>query len=89
MHRWFADLCVFDQADHFGKRGVVADGPGLDVDEAVDVDGAGRDRIARHFGDEIAFASDEGFVNFGFSACDDAIDSHLIARAADDDVAHF
>ena len=87
LHGWLADLRVLHQMDHLGERGVLADRSGLDVDEAVDVDGASRDRIAWAFGDGIALAGDEGFVHVGLAAHDLAVGGDAVAWAAGDHIA--
>ena len=87
LHGGFAHLGVFHQVDHLGQRGILANGTGFDVDEAIDVDRAGGDGIARAFGDGIALAGDKGFVHFGFAAHDLAVGGNAVARSAGDHIA--
>ena len=88
MNGRLAGLGVLDQADHPGQGRIGAGGPGLDGQQAIDVEGSGDHRIAPAAGNGHAFAGDERFVHLRHATGDDAVGSDLHAGAADEAVTH-
>ncbi len=76
-----------DQPGDLAEHGIGADRHGLDLEPAVDVDGAGDHPVAGLARDRQALAGQQGFVECGPAVADPAVDRHPLARAHDDDVA--